>query len=232
MSKRYIIAGGSSGIGRTVAEKLKSQGHEVVSFSRRDNASDQKTHKGGVDVSASTPDFPGHEGPLDGLVYAPGTIRLKPFKSLKDDDFLEDLSVNLLGAVRTLRAYLPNLLQAQDPAVVMFSTVAVSQGMPYHASIAAAKGAVEGLMRSLAAEYAGKIRFNAIAPSLTDTPLAENLLNSDEKKSASAGRHPLKRIGSKDDIAEAAVFLLGPGSDWISGQVLGVDGGMSRLRTF
>jgi len=121
--------------------------------------------------------------------------------------------------------------KAGNASVVLFSTVAVQTGMPYHSSISAAKGAIEGLTRSLAAEYASSgIRFNAIAPSLTDTDLASRLLNTPEKQEASAKRHPLGRFGTADDIAQAAFFLLSENSTWISGQILGVDGGMGSLR--
>jgi NAD(P)-dependent dehydrogenase (short-subunit alcohol dehydrogenase family) len=114
-------------------------------------------------------------------------------------------------------------------AIVLFSTVAVQTGLPFHASIASAKGAVEGLTRSLAAELAPKIRVNAVAPSLTDTPLAAQLLSSDDKRSASAKRHPLKRIGTPEDIANTALFLLEDSSAWMTGQIIGVDGGLGTV---
>jgi NAD(P)-dependent dehydrogenase (short-subunit alcohol dehydrogenase family) len=167
------------------------------------------------------------------VAYCPGTIRLKPFQRLTREDFFEDLQVNLLGAVHIIKACLPNLKNsATGASIVLFSTVAVTTGMPFHASIASAKGAVEGLTRSLAAELAPRIRVNAIAPSLTDTPLAASMLSSDEKRQAAAERHPIKRIGSPQDIARMAVFLLSDAANWVTGQVLHVDGGMSTLRVF
>lgn len=180
------------------------------------------------------PDGPLPEAPEEicGAVYCPGTITLRSFRSLSTADFRHDLELNLIGAVRFLQACQPRL-RGQDgcPAsVVFFSTVAVGQGMPMHASVAAAKGAVEGLVRSLAAEWAPKIRVNAIAPALIDTPLAARLLSSPEKREALASRYSLKRIGTPADAAALARFLLSNESSWMTGQVLGVDGGMSTLR--
>ena len=170
---------------------------------------------------------------LHGVAYCPGSIRLRPFRQLKSGEFVEDFRINLLGAVTVLQAYLPLLKKAEPSAsVVLFSTVAVQTGMPHHASVASAKAAVEGLTRSLAAEFAPRIRVNAIAPSLTDTPLAKNLLSSEEKRKASADRHPLRRIGTSQEIANSAAHLLSDACAWITGQVLAVDGGMSALRTF
>jgi NAD(P)-dependent dehydrogenase (short-subunit alcohol dehydrogenase family) len=169
---------------------------------------------------------------LDGLVYFPGTIQLKPFHRLTADDFLNDLRVNCLGAVAAIQVALPALKKSGSASIVLFSTVAVAQGMPFHASIAAAKGAVEGLAKSLAAEFAPGIRVNVIAPSLTDTPLAAPLLNSEAKREAAAKRHPLQRVGSAEEVAELVSFLLSDASKSMSGQILRPDGGLSSLRLF
>jgi NAD(P)-dependent dehydrogenase (short-subunit alcohol dehydrogenase family) len=170
---------------------------------------------------------------LQGLVYCPGTIRLRPFHRLSDNDFLEDFTINVLGAVKAIRASLPLLKKSSSGAsIVLFSTVAVQTGMPFHASIASAKGAIEGLTRSLAAELAPSIRVNAIAPSLTETPLAQSLLSNDQKRQMAADRHPLKRFGQPEDIANLTVFLLDPGTSWITGEIFHVDGGMSAVRLF
>jgi NAD(P)-dependent dehydrogenase (short-subunit alcohol dehydrogenase family) len=164
------------------------------------------------------------------LAYCPGSIRLKPFERLSDEDFRADFELNLLGAVRTVRGLLPALRRAGNASVVLFSTVAVNAGMPFHASVAAAKGAVEGLARALAAELAPAVRVNVVAPSLTDTPLAGRLLGSQAKRDQAAARHPLGRVGQPDDAAAAAAYLLSDAAGWVSGQVLGVDGGLGALR--
>jgi 3-oxoacyl-[acyl-carrier protein] reductase len=158
---------------------------------------------------------------------------LKPFQRLASADFQRDFEINLLGAVKVIQGCLKRLKKSPTGAsVILFSTVAVKVGMPFHASVASAKGAVEGLMKSLAAEFAPRIRVNAIAPSLTDTPLAASLLSSDDRRKASADRHPLKRIGSPQEIAGLAQHLLSDEGSWITGQVFHVDGGMSSLRVF
>jgi NAD(P)-dependent dehydrogenase (short-subunit alcohol dehydrogenase family) len=232
MTKNILVVGGSRGIGRTVAAKLISKGHTVTNWSRTpgDAAFDKTVNEVNVDVTDPAT-IPVLDGVLDGLVYCPGTINLKPFGRLTDEDFQNDLHVNLLGAVRVLRSALPALKRSASSSVVLFSTVAVQTGMPLHASIAAAKGAVEGLMRSLAAEWAPAVRVNAIAPSLTDTTLAERILSSPERREAAAQRHPLKRIGTVEDIAAAAEYLLSDASAWMTGQVLHVDGGLGDLRS-
>lgn len=167
---------------------------------------------------------------LDGVAYCPGSLNLKSFRALQEANILDDFRISALGAVRVLQATGNALRAGRQPGVVLFSTVAVQQGMPFHASIAMAKGAVEGLTRALAAEWAPVIRVNAIAPSLTNTPLAARLLSSEERIQASRDRHPLRQIGAPEDVAATALFLLGEQSRWITGQVWGVDGGMSTLR--
>jgi NAD(P)-dependent dehydrogenase (short-subunit alcohol dehydrogenase family) len=167
---------------------------------------------------------------VNGLAYCPGSINLRAFSSLKPESFREDLEINLLGAVKCIQATLKALKNTPGSSIVLFSTVAVGLGMPFHASVAAAKGAIEGLTRSLAAELAPNIRVNCVAPSLTDTPLAARLLNSDDKREASAARHPLKKVGSPEEIAALAKFLLSDDAAWITGQVMHQDGGMSAVK--
>jgi len=232
MSKNYLIVGGSSGIGLALTNLLADAGNKVIVLSRNSDQLQIKYniehHK--VDVLNNFDTFPSFEFELNGVVYCPGSINLKPFISLKEQDYLNDFNINALGAVKIINNYLPNLKKAETSSLVFFSTVAVQIGMPYHASVAMAKGAVEGLTRSLAAELAPNIRVNAIAPSLTDTPMASRLLSSDEKKEASAKRHPLNSIGNPEEIAKAASFLLSNDSGWITGQVIHIDGGISSLR--
>lgn len=235
MSENYVIAGGSHGIGLEIVRMLAPTADRIDVWSRTGDGLPSA-----AGIHHLTCDFADPEGVLPetpeeihGAVYCPGSITLRSFRSLQPADFRQDLELNLLGAVRFLQACQPRLKGIGDgPAsVVLFSTVAVGQGMPMHASVAAAKGAVEGLARSLAAEWAPKVRVNVIAPALTDTPLAARLLSSPDKREALAARYPLKRIGTPADVAALARFLLSPESGWMTGQVFGVDGGMSTLRT-
>lgn len=222
MSSTYLIIGGTSGIGLALTQLLEKSGHQVIAASRTGAIAYNATTDS-IDLSQLPPT-------LDGLVYCPGSINLKPFHRLTEQDFIDDYKINVVGAVKTIQSALPALKNSTQASIVLFSTVAVSQGMGFHASVAASKGAVEGLTRSLAAELAPKIRVNCIAPSLTDTPLAAKLLGTDDKRKASAERHPLKQIGSAEDVAQLGFFLLTEQSKWMSGQVIGLDGGMSSLR--
>lgn len=218
-------------MGDATVTLLAASGYDVTCACREPGKVPAATSVRAVPFDATDPE-PVFDLPetLHGLVYFPGTITLKPFHRLSDDDFLRDLQVNLLGAVRLMRLALPALKNAEGASVVFFSSVAVRAGLPYHASIAAAKGALEGMTRSLAAELAPRIRVNCIAPSLTDTPLAEMLLNSDEKREAAGKRHPLHRIGDPAENARLVAFLLGDDSAFMTGQVLRPDGGLSVLR--
>lgn len=219
MEKKTLIIGGTKGIGKAILEELS--GHECYVISRSES-----TLSNHFVVDALTGDLPEIDG-LTGLVYCPGSINLKPFHRLTQDDFIDDYQKNVLGAVRVLQFYFRTLKKNQG-SVVLFGTVASQQGMPFHASIAAAKGGLESLARSLAAEWAPSIRVNIVNPSLTDTPLAEALLSTEQKRENAAQRHPLKKIGTPQDIAKAAVFCLE--NDWVTGQTIGVDGGLSSVR--
>jgi NAD(P)-dependent dehydrogenase (short-subunit alcohol dehydrogenase family) len=227
--KHYVIVGASSGIGFELAKKL-STSNNITALSRSEkevNTLPNTTYYS-VDISEENPTFPVLDKPIDGLIYCPGTINLKPFRSLRAEDYLNEWNVNFLGAVKTIKHFLPQLQQAENSSIVLFSTVAVQTGMSFHASIAAAKGAVEGLTRSLASEFAPKIRVNAVAPSLTNTPLADKLINVEAKLKSAEDRHPLKKIGHPNDIANAVLYLLD--ANWVTGQIISVDGGMSALR--
>jgi 3-oxoacyl-[acyl-carrier protein] reductase len=231
MSQHIAVIGGTSGIGRAAVARLQAAGHQLHVACR---APEKLADLGIVAQSfdAASPGPLAWPERLDGFVYFPGSISLKPFHRLTPEDFQRDLQVNLFGAIAALQSALPALKASGDASVVLFSTVAVAQGMPMHASIAAAKGAVEAFARSLAAEWAPAIRVNVIAPSLTDTPLAGALLNSDLKKEAAAKRHPLQQVGRAEDLAALVVHLLSPQARFMTGQVLRVDGGLSAVRTF
>ena len=181
-----------------------------------------------------TDDFESAELPAEihGVAYCPGTINLRSFRALKLADFQHDLEINTMGAIKFLKGTQAGLKKGagdHPSSVVLFSTVAVAQGLPMHASIAVAKGAIEGLSRSLAAELAPHTRVNCLAPALTDTPLAENFFATDEKRAAMDAKYPLQRSGTPADLASMAAFLLSPASGWITGQIIGVDGGMSAI---
>ncbi len=234
-SKSFVVIGGSAGIGLDITSRLVDIGHSVTVVSRSEGGIAGLPGVRHIPMDITRDDFEPQQLPerIQGLAYCPGSIRLRPFHRLKESDFESDWRINLVGAVKAVQACLSGMKKADPPAsVVLFSTVAVGTGMPFHASIASAKGAVEGLTRSLAAEFAPKIRVNAIAPSLTNTQLAKTLLSDSGKRQAAADRHPLKRFGTPADSAAMATFLLNGESSWISGQIIAVDGGMGALRTF
>ncbi len=226
----YLIVGGSSGIGRALVDQLLEEGHSVSVWAREQRDLPASVLFTAYDVTGeSDPPKDSISDGLDGLVYCPGSINLKSFRSLKAPAFRESFELNVVGAVRCLQAMERLLKKSPLGAVVFFSTVAVQRGMPFHASVAASKGALEGLTRSLAAEYAPNIRVNAIAPSLTDTPLAEKLLATEDKRQASADRHPLKRVADASEIAAMAAFLLSDRAAFMTGQIIGMDGGLGAL---
>ncbi|CAM3492292.1 SDR family NAD(P)-dependent oxidoreductase [Aequorivita lipolytica] len=230
MSKTIILIGGSYGIGAAIASRLKENHNVIIASRSNDNIPEGVTHHT-FDVlkdDISELDLP---ETIDGLVYCPGSINLKPFKMMSPETFNEDMELNFNSLVRVIHGLLPKLKNSEQASLVFFSTVAVKIGMPFHTSVAAAKGAIEGFAKALAAEYAPNFRVNVIAPSLTDTSLASKLLNSDAKKEKMAERHPLKKVGTTEDIAAMATFLLSDESKWITGQVFGVDGGLSTLNT-
>lgn len=231
--KNYLIVGGSSAIGKELTKILTESGAKVYATYHQnkpeESSSDVEYHQVNVLDDQPKLDFLPEE--IDGVVYCPGSINLKPFKRLKPEDFTADFELQVNGAVKVLQASVDKMKKSDDASIVLFSTVAVQMGFNFHTQVAASKGAIEGLTRSLAAELAPRIRVNAIAPSIVDTPLASNFLNTDEKKDANAKRHPMKRIGQSKDIAEMAAFLLSEKSSWITGQIMPVDGGISSIKS-
>lgn len=231
MSRDILVIGGSAGVGLEIVRVLSARGDRVIAASRNRGALGELP-----EVAWQPYDVTDREtvlalpDRLDGLVYCPGTIQLKPFQRLTDDDFLGEFEVNFLGAVRAIRLAYSALKKSGVASIVLFSTVAAGTGLPYHSGIASAKGALEGLCRTLAAEFAPAIRVNCLALSLTDTPLAGSLLSNEEKRRAASERHPLKRVGCPAEVAKAAAFLLGSDSGFITGQVMRIDGGLSTLK--
>ena len=224
--KNYIIIGGSKGVGEQIVKELSEKGNFCHVISRSEPTYEFNGNWHQLDALVDT--LPTIDT-VDGLVYCLGSINLKPFNRLSLEDFNSDLNVNFFGALKAFQHYLPVLKKSEQASVVFFSTVAVQSGMPYHASIAAAKGAVEGLVKSLAAEFAPKIRVNAIAPSLIDTPLAAGILRSDQIRENMIAKHPLKRILNPIDVSKTAYFLLTEGSNGITGQIIIQDNGLVSL---
>jgi NAD(P)-dependent dehydrogenase (short-subunit alcohol dehydrogenase family) len=239
MAGTVLIYGGSGGIGAALARRVQASGHALHLVGRDPARLAAVAAETGAGHTVGDVEDPATfarvvaevGGPLAGLVYAVGTINLKPLARLTVADFERDFRVNALGAALAVAAALPALKAHDGPAsVVLFSTVAVAQGFPSHASVAMAKGAVEGLTRALAAELAPRIRVNCVAPSLTRTPLAQALTGNETLANAVAQMHALQRLGEPDDIASLGAFLLSSEAAWITGQVIGVDGGRSTLR--
>jgi NAD(P)-dependent dehydrogenase (short-subunit alcohol dehydrogenase family) len=230
--KHFVIVGGSSGIGLAIVRRLAADGHRITVISRSSESlqSVSGVHHVACDLRQDEvqPEWFGES--VDGLAYCPGTVNLKSFRSLSPETFREDFELNVVGAVQVIQAALKPLKASGCGSVLLFSTVAVPQGMSFHASVAASKGAVEGLTRTLASELAPSIRVNCLAPSLTRTGLTERFVADDKKLDAANKRHPLGRIGQPEDFTAISHVLLTDEGSWITGQVIGVDGGLSTLR--
>lgn len=228
MPKNFLFAGASSAIALQTASMLQLDGHQVFGISTKPLS--EGYNQSFLVERYSQGFLPVLEQPLDGLVYFPGTINLKPFARITPADFTRDYEINALGAAMFIQHYLPNLKKSGTASVVLISSVAASLGLPFHSSISMAKAALEGLTRALAAELAPSIRVNCIAPSLVDTPLASKFIDTDEKREQVAKRNPLRKVGSPSDIAGTVCFLLCDESKWMTGQILSIDGGMGSLK--
>ena len=228
--KNYLVIGGSSGIGKEISELLSNE-NIVFSTSRNEiNESNENIRHIKYDVLEDELDPELLPDQIDGFVYCPGTINLRPFRSLKLETFRSDLELNLIGAIKTLQIILTRLQQSPSSSIIFYSTVAVKTGMPFHSSVSSSKSALEGLTKSLAAEFAPKIRVNCIAPSIVDTPLANKFLNTEDKIEKAAARHPLNKIGTAKEIAQLTQYLLDEKSKWITGQIINIDGGISSVK--
>ncbi len=227
MKKNIVLIGGSHGIGLAMTKELQKEHNVFVASRTKEEIEDLNITHIPFDALTDTLDTSVLPEEIHGFVYCPGSINLKPFKMMSLDTFHEEMDINFFSLVKVVKTIISRM--AEKSSMVFFSTVAVSTGMPFHTSVAAAKAAIEGFARSLAAEYAPNIRVNVVAPSLVNTPLAKRLLNNDKKIEMMSERHPLKRVGEATDIAEIALFLLSNKSSWMTGQVIGVDGGMSTL---
>ena len=227
--KNILLIGGSYGIGLAIAKELENKNNIFIASRTSEGLENLNVNHIPFDVLTDNLDKSLLPEVIDGIVYCPGSINLRPFRGLKIETFESDMQINFFSMVKVVQSILPQLTASNQSSIVLFSSVAASMGMPFHTSVAAAKGAIEGFAKALAAEYAPKIRVNVIAPSLTNTPLADKFLNNETKQEKSAERHPLKRFGQPEDLAKMASFLLGENSSWISGQIMHVDGGMSTL---
>lgn len=230
MMKNYFLIGGTYGIGKSIADGLCKANNVYIASRTSENKAEgtiiyQKFNVLVDDVNELT--LPEK---LDGFVYCPGSINLRSFKMLTPAAFQEDFTINFLKMVEILQKILPKLSSAENASIVLFSSVAAQVGMPFHTSVSASKAAIEGFAKAFAAEHAPKIRCNVIAPSLVDTPLAKRLVSDEKKKEAAGQRHPLKRIGNADDIANLALFLLSENASWMTGQIVSVDGGLSTIK--
>jgi len=225
--KTIVIIGGSKGIGKAISNALLDQ-NSVINISRSQPEFSHRnlTH---YNCDILTDELPDLEK-VDTLIYCPGSINLKPFERLKIEDFKHDYEINFIGAVKAIQKYLPNLKATENANILLFSTVASKLGMPFHTSVASVKSAIEGLVKSLAAEYAPKIRINAIAPTVTDTTLAAKLLRNDRQKEQMIERHPLKKYLNPEEVAQMAAFLISDKAASMSGQIFEMDCGITTFK--
>ena len=227
--KKVLIIGATSGIGEALAKSLDKSNYEVFGTYNKTETSIDKVQLTYLNVLEDDLDLSHLPDSMDALVYCPGSIDLKPFHRIKLADFEEDLKLQFIGAIKVIQRVLNQLKNSRNASIILFSTIAARKGFPFHTMVGSSKAALEGLTKSLAAEFAPLIRVNCIAPSLTETRLSSRLLNTEAKKEANEKRHPLQSIGTAQNIADMAEFLISDRSSWITGQILAVDGGLSTL---
>lgn len=225
--KNIVIIGGSKGIGNAILmQQLETNLVYNISRKAPEVAHENLSHHS---INILTDELPEIEN-IDTLIYCPGSINLKPIGSLSIADFRNDFEINVIGAVKTIHKYLPVLKKGTNPSILLFSTVAVKLGMPFHASIATAKAGVEGLVKSLGAELASTVRINAIAPTITETTLSSNILRNDRMKENMIERHPMKSYLKPEEVAEMANFLISEKAKSMSGQIFEMDYGMVSFK--
>jgi len=222
-----VVVGGSKGIGQAIVNSLIEK-NKIFNISRTAPLQSHAnlTHYNCDILSDDLPDLDA----IDTLIYCPGSINLKPISRLKLDDFRDDFEINVVGAVKAIQYYLPKIKNGKNPSILLFSTVATKLGMPFHASVAAAKSGVEGITKSLGAELAPTIRVNAIAPTVTNTDLAAKLLRNERMIENITDRHPLKKFLKPQEVADLATFLISEKANSISGQIFELDCGIVNFK--
>ena len=226
--RHILIIGGTKGIGKAIIDLLIEE-NKITCMSRNvcDYNHENYNH---IQFDATLDNFPDLEK-IDSLVYCPGSINLKPISTLSIEDFRNDFELNVIGAVKSIKKYLPLLKKGENPSILLFSTVATKLGMPYHASVSASKSAIDGIVKTLGAELAPKIRINAIAPTITNTELASKILRNEKVLENMIERHPLKKILSADEVAKMAKFLISEDGSSISGQIINMDAGIVSFKS-
>ena len=226
--RHILIIGGTKGIGKAIIDLLIEE-NKITCMSR--NVSDYNHENyNHIQLDATLDNFPDLEK-IDSLVYCPGSINLKPISTLSIEDFRNDFELNVIGAVKCIKKYLPLLKKGENPSILLFSTVATKLGMPYHASVSASKSAIDGIVKTLGAELAPKIRINAIAPTITNTELASKILRNEKVLENMIERHPLKKILSASEVAKMAKFLISVDGSSISGQIINMDAGIVSFKS-
>ena len=226
--RHILIIGGTKGIGKAIIDLLIEE-NKITCMSR--NVSDYNHENyNHLQLDATLDNFPDLDK-IDSLVYCPGSINLKPISTLSIEDFRNDFELNVIGAVKSIKKYLPLLKKGENPSILLFSTVATKLGMPYHASVSASKSAIDGIVKTLGAELAPKIRINAIAPTITNTELASKILRNEKVLENMIERHPLKKILSANEVAKMAKFLISEDGSSISGQIINMDAGIVSFKS-
>jgi len=226
--RNILIIGGTKGIGKAIVDLLVNE-NNVICMSRNSTEFSHNNYSH-ITFDSTVDEFPDFEK-VDTLIYCPGTINLKPISTLSIEDFRKDFEINVIGAVKAIKKYIPILKKGFNPSILLFSTVATKLGMPYHASVSASKSAIDGIVKTLGAELAPKIRINAIAPTITKTELASKILRNDKVIENMIERHPLKKILSPEEVSKMSEFLISENASSISGQIINMDAGIVSFKS-